>query len=724
MRTRSSLHVVAVTALALLALSTTGARAQTATIEGTITEPDGTTPVPGATVAVSNPLGGLPLETGVANASGDYSITVNMDAATMDLIVEAASEDFAPARHDWTDPLPCFFNCGPGGELSVTAGPTPITGIDISLNSGGRIAGTVTASDTSAGLANATVELISASNRRGYSSQFTAVTDVSGDYTSPLAMPPGHYHVLAEPAVDLANYPNYLDDYVAEAWNDRSCEFGRCPIANTGTVTIVTGPATPGIDFALAPGAAISGNLEPDGVERFVYLYDGAGRMLDYNFFQGDSAAETAWSFNGLAGGSYYVQLGPFTGQSPYLRILHNGLLCPWSGCERARGVPITIPPGSSLGLATITLDQGGQINGSIVDAATGSAPAGVPTNARLGNYDIINASGTVVGGGIITESGGDIVMETSSAVPAGDYYVRTYSEFFGDGIGFVSVGGSEAIDGYADAMYPEVPCAGIDCDLGAASTVSVTSGNVTSITIEISPGSTISGRVVDASGGAPIENAIVRLVDASGNILANNYTDENGDYEFGGFPAGDYYVRTSMSGHLGPGVGATQNAYFDKVYGAASDCSELLCDPTDGTQIELDGSADATLTDIEVNSGPIISGQILFALTGYVIPRGQVEVYNDSGELVGSYKLDFFDATYRTTALAPGDYTLVPVVSPAFGDVSTSGGSGVATTRQRGSGSDNALVVTVGTESVSADLRVVDRALDAIFGDDFGNNQ
>lgn len=40
------------------------------------------------------------------------------------------------------------------------------------------------------------------------------------------------------------------------------------------------------------------------------------------------------------------------------------------------------------------------------------------------------------------------------------------------------------------------------------------------------------------------------------------------------------------------------------------------------------------------------------------MIPRGQVEVYTDAGELVGSY---------RTTALPPGNYTLVPVVSPAY---------------------------------------------------------
>lgn len=533
--------------------------------------------------------------------------------------------------------------------------------------------------------------------------------------------------MLAEPAIDPANSPSYADNYVAEAWNDRSCEFGRCPIANSDTLSITGGSLLDNIDFALNPGASISGTLEPDDIEKIIYFYDGAGRGLQLNVLLSGDLPATDWSFNGLAGGSYYVQLGPLTGQSPYLRILHNGLLCPWSGCERARGVPITIPTGSSLGLATITLAQGGHVEGTIVDASTGTAPAGIPADARLGNYDIIDAAGTVVGGGNMVESGGDVVMQTSSAVPAGDYYVRTYSEFFGDGIGFVSIGGSAAIDGYSDAVYPDVACAGIDCNLAAASTVSITAGNTSSITIQISQGSSVSGRVVDAATSSPIDNAIVRLVDAGGNILANNYTDSNGDYHFGGFPAGTYYVRTSMSGHLGPGVGAAQNPYFDKVHGAAGDCSELLCDPTDGTPIELDGSSDVTLPDLEVNSGPVISGQILFALTGYVIPRGIVEVYTDGGELVGEYKLHWADATYRTTALAPGDYTLVPVVSPAYAGVSTSGSRGVSgdsNTIMSGQRNGDGLVVTVGEEDVSADLRVIDRAADKIFDDGFTTSQ
>lgn len=99
------------------------------------------------------------------------------------------------------------------------------------------------------------------------------------------------------------------------------------------------------------------------------------------------------------------------------------------------------------------------------------------------------------------------------------------------------------------------------------------------------------------------------------------------------------------------------------------------------------------------------------------------VEVYDDSAERVGEYRLaSHRDARFQTTALAPGDYTLAPVVSPAYSDVSASIGPGDSSTtlgRDERSG-HTSMTVTVGTESVDADLRVVDVALDTIFQDRF----
>lgn len=707
-----ALHPLAIAAL--LSVSSGGVLAQSATIEGTVTETGGSTPVDGATVAVSDPALGFrfTLATGTTNASGEYSITLPMEPGeTRDLVVEAAGPDHAPSRHGFTGTLPCYFNCGPGGEISLTEGST-LVNVDLSLESGGRVSGTITDADSGDPVVGAIAALLTP-DLHEYSFQFSGFAQADGSYTTGLAVRPGTYFLRSSGGG--ANY-------VTQAWDGYPCELGVCPIAGSDPLTVTAGSIAGGFDFALEPGATLNGELQPDSIQKLIFLYNAAGQLLEIDTIAAGDLPATAWSFDGLAGGSYFVQLGPVTGDSNYIRVLHNGLLCPWSGCERARGTPLTIPAGSSLSLAPITLDQGGQIEGVIIDGSTNLPPAGVPTDAQLGNYDIIDASGTVVGGGTIREDGGNVVMQTSSAVPAGDYYVRTYSEFFADGIGHTGIGSNDAIDDYMDAIFPDTPCAGIDCDLAAAGTVPITTGAVTNVIVEIETGSTVTGRVVDESTGSPIPDALVRVLNTSGDTIARVMTDAGGEYRFGAFPADNYFVRTSMSGHLGPGHGGVQNAYFDKLHGASGHCSESLCDTATGTAITLDGSTDVHLGDLEVAGGPVISGQIVDVASGFPIPRGQVEVYTDTGEFVGRYKVAFADARYQTTALPPGTYTLVPDVSPAYGSVTTSGGS---TPSLAGRGTPaGGFTVVMGEDDIDADLQVVDLAIDHLFSDRFSETQ
>lgn len=683
--------------------------AQSATIEGTVTENGSGTPISGVTVAVSDPsLDFQPPITGITDALGQYSITISMNPGeSRDLIVEAGGPDHAPARHGFTGPLPCFFNCGPGGELSVTEGST-VSSIDITLDIGGRVSGTITDASSGNPIAGATALLVTP-DLQEYSFEFTGISQPDGSYETALAVAPGTYYMRANGGGQ---------NFVTQAWDGYPCEFGVCPIAASDSLTITAGSIASGFDFALEPGATLGGDLFPDDIEKIILLFNAAGRNVALDFSSAAELPESAWSFEGLAGGSYYVQLGPVTGASNYIRILHNGLLCPWSGCERARGTPLTIPPGASLSLAPITLDEGGQIEGTIIDSSTGLPPAGVPTDAELGNYDIIDASGTVVGGGIIREDSGSIVMRTSSSVPPGDYHVRTYSEFLADGIGHTGFISNDAIDGYMDAIFPDIPCAGIDCDLTSAGTVTVTTGGVANITIEIETGSTISGQVVDQSTSLPIPNTIVRALNASGDTIARVVTGASGEYQFGAFPAGSYFVRTSMSGHVGPGHLGFQNAYFDKLHGASGHCSEALCNLSSGTAVVLDGSSDVNLGSLEVIDGPVISGQIIDLASGFPIDRGQVEVYTDTGEFVGRYKVNFADARYQTTALPPGTYTLVPNVSPAYGSVTPVGGT-APTQISRGTPSGGFTVI-MGEEDVDANLQIVDLAIDRLFSDLF----
>lgn len=700
---------------------TQAASAADATIEGTITDAASSDPISGATVVVSDPSINQEVVSGTTDGLGNYSLIVTLgEGETRDLVIEAAGPVHAPARHNFTGNLPCFFRCGPGGEIPVASGDT-ITA-DIALDAGAVFSGTITDAATGDPLPNALVEPVDEDSGRGYSQRFRGVADTNGDYTTPLATPAGDRFVLAGAA--------FGDNFAAEAWNDVPCEYRRCPILDTDPLTLAAGEHATGIDFALDPGATISGTLQPDDGFRIVRVFNGAGVQLNSIVI---NSGEADWSFDRLSGGSYYIELGVPTGSGPFVRILHNGLVCPFSGCDRARGEPVSAPSGSSVSLDPIELPGGGLIEGVLVDSATGD-PISVDPGSSFSTYNILDGSGEVVGGGFIQEDGGNAVLSSSAAVPPGDYFVRTYQAFFGQGIGYVHPGfGSDALTGYTDAVSPGIPCAGIDCDLSSATAVTVTEGNTEFVTIEMSTGSNITGSIVDDATGTPIENAIVKLVDANNRRLANTWTDETGQFIFGAFPAGSYYLRTAMSAQLGPGVGPAQNDFFDKVHGAAGNCSEQLCDPTTGTEITLDGSSDAGPFELRVESGPVIFGQIVDELTGLPIARGQVNVFNEAGDLVGGYAINGATGEYRTTALAPGEYTLEADVSPAFSSVgfSSSDSPSPAFVDRAGTGavknqneSEEPLVVTVSTEDVEASLSVVDKTLDLTFADRFEAEQ
>ncbi|QOC21332.1 carboxypeptidase regulatory-like domain-containing protein [Wenzhouxiangella sp. AB-CW3] len=714
-------------ALILLALTfqlTSVFADDTATLSGVITASGPNGPVEGATVFIGNidqPM--PPLKETTTNAAGEWSAEVEFNGQPeLTVVVEAAGPEHAPNRHGGSVDFDCYFNCGGGdGEFTIQPEET-YTGLDISLEPGGRFSGTVTRSSDGQPLENAMVRILSPDALHALRSpHFRGFSDETGAYESTLAIAPGDYHLTA--------HPGHGDNYVIQAWQDYSCQLEECPILDTDAIEITAGNVTDDLDFALKDGATVSGTLLPDDIDRVVRLYDGSGLMLGSYFFESWQSNEDQWEFTGLAGGSYYVELSPMLSSEPWLRVLHNGLLCPFSGCDRATGSPLVIPSGASLTLPEITLESGGQIDGELIDADTGQAPVIAGENS-LGTYDIVSDDGTVVGGGSILVDDGDVLLWPSAALPDGEYYVRTYSTFFGDGIGYRRLTGDSStgyLPGYVDAMYPDVACAGVKCDLSAAETVSVTDGEITTITIELSTGSSITGSIVDDATDEPIPNAIVRVLSANNETLATVYTDEDGEFLVGGFPDGEYYLRTSMSSSPGLGDTGPQLPYFDHLYGSTSPCSEQLCNAVDGTAINLTGD-DAGPFELRVDQGPVISGRITAQPSGLQLSNGQVEVYDSNGAFVGSYRVNPTTGKYQTTALPPGDYTLVPIVSPAYTSVSAGGGSGTvsATSTSTSPGSMDAplssdgFVVSIDTEDVSADLPVIDMGIDRIFDSQF----
>ncbi|MGY6631246.1 MAG: carboxypeptidase regulatory-like domain-containing protein [Wenzhouxiangella sp.] len=561
--------------MALAALATllpAIASGQEATISGVVTEAGSGAPIENALVVAARNR--FDLYTTTTDASGAYQLTVPMNdgLGEVQIVLEAAGSDHAPARFGGEPEVLCYFSCG-GGDGHFTLEPgDELVDHDIELVLGGRIAGSVTAADTSDGLEGAGVRVYSSTEGLEFSPlYFGTLTDADGHWALPLALLAGDYHLITE-AFSSGNY-------VARAWNNLDCQTGTCPILGTDTVAVTVGEVTSGIDFTLRPGASISGSLLPDDDLRIVRVVDGSGLILEtIPLWPG----QAEWSLDQLGGGSYYLELGPPAGSGPLVRQLHNGLPCPFAGC-----------------------------------------------------------------------------------------------------------------------------------DLGAAQTVSFAAGEITSVTILIERGSNISGTLLDDDSSEPIGGANIKLIDAAGQRLAVTRTNAEGEFFFGAFPAGSYFLRTSMSSRSGPGANPRQLPYFDRIHGANEDCSELLCDPADATPLVLDGTTDIEDIEFRVTEGPVIRGRIFDQFTGAPINRGQVALYNDAGTLVGRYALDFFTGAYQTTALAPGTCSIEPLVSPAYFAVPGSVGPANAAGPQRSAGS---MTVVVGKDDVEANVSVVDQAIDRIF--------
>jgi hypothetical protein len=80
---------------------------------------------------------------------------------------------------------------------------------------------------------------------------------------------------------------------------------------------------------------------------------------------------------------------------------------------------------------------------------------------------------------------------------------------------------------------------------LATATAVNVVSGEQTpNVNVTLTAGSTVSGTVTAAQGGAPLGGLEVELIDAQGNAVAFTFTNADGSYTLTGVPAGSWYVE------------------------------------------------------------------------------------------------------------------------------------------------------------------------------------
>jgi hypothetical protein len=233
------------------------------------------------------------------------------------------------------DNVPCVFGCDSADltVVQVTAGA--VTDIDFALQRGGRLGGRI----TDAGTGNALV----GSRPSGYvidpQGAIVAIAraDVAGNWISP-GLPAGNYYARSR------NLLGFID----EIFDNQTCYW--CDVNPGSVIAVTAGNDVTDIDFALLPGARLSGRVTVDdtglGATEFtIGLYDATGDFVTSSI---NVDATGNWITNqGLPPGTYYLATASF---GRYRDEALGGLPCP-DDCDVTIGTPVVVAATAITGL-------------------------------------------------------------------------------------------------------------------------------------------------------------------------------------------------------------------------------------------------------------------------------------------------------------------------------------------------------------------------------------
>jgi 5-hydroxyisourate hydrolase-like protein (transthyretin family) len=437
----------------------------------------------------------------------------------------------------------------------------------------GQITGTVTAANTGLPIAGIEMRL----SGSGGTPVVTAGTDPAGGYVFP-GLTPGTYHLRT----------NNGSGYIDELYDNMVCALGRCQ-EQAGTPIVVTaGATTSGINFALDPGATITGRVSSaatnaglNGVS--VQLHDALGNFVAI----ASTTTSGTYTLRNLAPGTYFLTTATTFPTNGYTNQLYKDATCSSSVCEVIFGTPVSVAGGTTVAGIDFALVAPGAISGRVTDATTGAPLSSVFVDA--------NHEGGLIGRSAFTDADGRFTLTT---LPVGAYSV---------GVG---------LSGYIGQAYPTTV---------VVTTTATTSG----VNFALSRVGTIAGRISDAATGAALTGVTVSVYNVFNQFIGASTTVSapagSNNYTILGLPPGAYYLRTTNTA-----------GYLDELYNDGP-CPGGACTPASGTPVQVTNGAATSGIDFSLTAGSRITGTVTEEGSGVALSSVTVLAYDSTGAQVAS---------------------------------------------------------------------------------------
>ena len=539
------------------------------------------------------------------DSNGNYTAS-GLNAGTY--YAETAVDGYSQQIYNGINCTTCNVTSG----TAITVGNGATTGINFNLTYlSARIAGTVTGNGGAA-LASVIVAVYNTSdNEVGI-----GFTDAGGHYFAPVPSSGTYY----------ARTFNFVySGYVDQVYNGIDC--ASCDPARSGTPIFVSSGATVnGVNFALRSTAGlISGTVTSGGnpvVGAAVAVYDASGNFITTGVSDNSGAYTT---FNGLTSGTYYA----IATANSFVAQIYNGIDCP-ATCDPLTGTAISVTSGQTT-TANFSLHAAlGQMSGSVTDATTHAALAGVQIN-------VYNSSLALATLGVTGQDG-----TWSVTLPPGTYYALTFNNVY---------------PGYLDQLYSNIDCTACLPNGGTPITVQ-TGANTTGVNFGLHTGGSITAHVIDGATNDPIANPTVIIYDSNAKLLSQGVGDANGNYtSFVALSAGNYYVVAYAAG------------YNAELYNGQP-CNGGCAIPGSGTAIVVSTGQNTSFNFPLASSVARIRGSVVAASDSSPLGGIGIQVYDGSNNLVAATVADT-DGTYEVSLGASGTYYARTLNSlyPQFGD-------------------------------------------------------